>query len=44
MLEDIKHLKIGCSIVKLPVDRVQTFVFQNEEWQISDKNINYTDN
>ena len=31
--EDIEHLKIGCSMVKLPTDRDQTFVFQNEKWQ-----------
>ena len=27
-------------MANLPTDRVQTFVIQNEEWQISDKNIN----
>ena len=27
-------------MAKLPPDRDQTFVFQNEEWQISDKNVN----
>ena len=37
---DIEHLKMGCLNVKIRTDRGQSFVFQNEEWQISDENIN----
>ena len=38
--EDIAHLKNEPLIINLATDGDQTFVFQNQEWQISDKNIN----
>ena len=39
-LEVAKHIKIHTPIIKLPTDDDQTSVFENEKWQISDKNIN----
>ena len=37
--EDIEHIKIESLMVKLPADHGQTFVFQNEEWQITNENM-----
>ena len=37
--EDIEHIKIESLMVKLPADCGQTFVFQNEEWQITNENM-----